>query len=96
MLSRLQEIFAIKDVIINEDVCNARRTTRDDAGNLCDVTVGRFVVDNYIQINFVNDFHVVFLRNTLIKVYNEKCGVGDVVRILRKYIENEYLRSIYK
>lgn len=48
VLSRLQEIFAIKDVIINEDVCNARRTTRDDAGNLCDVTVGRFVVDNYI------------------------------------------------
>lgn len=93
---RLQEIFAIESVNINKDVRDVKRTTRDDTGNLYDVTVGRFVVDNYIQINFVNDFHVGFSRDTLIKAYNEKCEVEDVVRRLRKYIENEWLRRIYK
>lgn len=71
------------------------RTTRDDAGNLCDVTVGRFVVDNYIRINFVNDFHVGFSRDTLIRAYNEKCEIEDVVKRLQKYIENECLKRIY-
>lgn len=95
ILMRLQEIFELEDVDIQQDIAYAKRPTRDEFGNLHDTTIARIVRDNFIRLNFQNDFRVEFSRNSLIQAYKEKCGVEDVVKRLRKYIETEWLKRIY-
>lgn len=95
ILMRLQEIFALEDVDIQQDIIYAKRPTRDELGNLHDTIIARVVRDNFIRLNFQNDFCVEFSRDSLIQAYKEKCGVEDVARRLRKYIETEWLKRIY-
>lgn len=81
---------------MQQDIAYAKRPTRDEFGNLRDTTIARVVRDNFIRLNFQNDFHVEFSRDSLIQAYNEKCGAEDVARRLRKYIESQWLKRIYK
>lgn len=92
---RLQEIFVLEDVDVQQDIVYTKRPTTDEFGNLHNTTITRVVRDNFIRLNFQNDFHVEFSRDSLIQAYEEKCEVEDVVRRLRKYIESEWLKRIY-
>lgn len=96
ILMRLQEIFTLKDVDMQQDIVYAKRPTRDDFGNLHDTTITRVVRDNFIRLHFQNNFHVEFSRDSLMQAYKEKCRAEDVVRRLRKYIENQWLKRIHK
>lgn len=96
VLMRLQEIFAIKDINMVQDVFHAKRPMRDEFGNLHDTTIAKIVGKDTIRLNFNNDFYIKISKDSLIKAYNEKCEIEDVVRRLRKYIESEWLRRIYK
>lgn len=93
---KLHEIFSIKDIEVEKEVEEEHKTMRDEFGKLHNVVVSKFVTANSIQINFFNDFHIKFSRDSWIQAYEEKCEVEDVVRRLRKYIENEWLRRIYR
>lgn len=92
---RLQEIFVLEDVDVQQDIVYAKRPTRDEFGNLHDTTIARAVQDSFIRLNFQNDFRVEFSRDSLIQAYKEKCRAEDVVRRLQKYIESEWLKRIY-
>lgn len=96
ILMRLHEIFLIKDIETQKEVEEAHKTMRDEFGKLHDMVISKLVVGNSIQINFCNDFHIKFSRDSLIQAYEEKCEVENVVRRLQKFIENKWLRRIYK
>lgn len=96
VLIRLQEIFAIKDVNMDQNVFYAKRPMRDEFGNLHDVTIGKIVNEDSIQFNFIDNFHVKFSRDSLKRVYEERCKVEDVVMRLQKYIDEQWLNRIYR
>lgn len=95
VLLRLQEIFSIKDFNMDQNIFYAKRPMQDEFGNLHDTTVARFVNEEYIQFNFIDNFYVKFSRDCLIKAFEEKCEVEEVVRKLRDYIELQWLKRIY-
>lgn len=95
ILQKLYEIFNIKDVEINKETVNAYSYKHDEFGNLQRVTLSKFDVDNYIQLNFKYDFHYCISRKSLIKAFEENCMVDDVVIRLKILIEKEWLKLIY-
>lgn len=93
---KLHKTFLIKDFEIQKEVQEVQKAMRNEFGEFHDVVISKIVTANSVQINFFNDFHIKFSRDSLIQAYEEKCEVEDVVRRLRKYIENEWLRRICK
>lgn len=93
---RLNDIFSLENIERCREDEEVTRTVRDEFGKLHNIIVATVMYKDSIHLNFLNDFHVEFARDSLTKAYQEKCDVEDVVRRLRKYIETEWMKRIYK
>lgn len=96
ILMRLNDIFSLKNIERHQENEEVTKTVRDEFGKLHNIVVGKIVYEDSIRLNFSNDFHVEFSKDSLIQAYEEKCGIEDVTRRLRKYIESQWLKRIYR
>lgn len=94
ILMRLSDIFSLKNIERHQENEELTSIVRDESEKLHNVVVGKVVYEDSIRLNFSNDYHVEFSRDSLVKAYLEKCEVEDVVRRLRKFIETEWLKRI--
>lgn len=96
ILQKLQDIFDINSIEISRNEVNAVARSRNSFGKLSDVIVQKFTIDNIIELTFTKDFKIIFSRKDLMKKFNNDCAPEEVVNDIRKYIEKQYLKQIYR
>lgn len=89
ILCRLNDVFNIKNVEFYKE-------TREVYTGLQASPVLKLEVDNYIKLNFKRKFHYCVSRKILVHAFQENCFVDEVVIKLKRIIENEWLKLIYK
>lgn len=96
IIQKLNDIFNVKNVDFNKETVEAYGYSHDEFDNLQRVLLSKFEVDNYIQLNFEHKFHYCISRKSLVHAFQENCPADEVVIRLKKIIENEWLKLIYK
>ena len=95
IIQKLNDIFNIENIELNKETDGLYGYSHDEYGNLQYGRLFKYDVDNYIQFNFKYDFHYCISREILIKDFEEKCIVDEVVIRLKEIIEKEWLKLIY-
>ena len=96
ILQKLQDIFDINSIEISRDEVSTVVRNRNSFGKLSDVIVQKFTINNIIELIFTKDFKIIFSRKDLMEKYNNDCVPEEVVNDIKKYIEKQYLKQIYR
>lgn len=96
ILQKLNDIFNIENIEINKETQEIYRHSHDEFGNLQRVLLSKFDIDNYIQLNFKHKFHYSISRKSLFYAFQENCPADEVVTRLKRIIEKEWAKLIYK
>lgn len=89
IIQKLNDIFNIKSIEFNKE-------TQKICGGLQNAPLFKIDSDSCIQLNFKHKFHYCISRESLFYAFKENCPADEVVIRLKKIIENEWLKLIYK
>lgn len=96
IIQKLNDIFNIKSIEFNQETVESYGYSHDEFGNLQRVLLSKFDIDNYIQLNFKHKFHYCISRKSLVNAFQENCPADEVVTRLKRIIEKEWAKLIYK
>ena len=91
VLERLNELLKIESINITSEIHDAMKMVRNEHGVLENKIVCRYISDNVIRLNFVNDFHYEFDRKILKEAYGQGYSEDFISRQIKEDIRSEYV-----
>lgn len=91
VLERLNELLKIESINITSEIHDAIKMVRNEHSVLENKIVCRYISDNVIRLNFVNDFHYEFDRKILKEAYGQGYSEDFISHQIKKDIRSEYV-----
>ena len=96
VLELIQKELRVISFSFDKDTTEAKQTQRAEDGHLYEVVVTKFVTDEYIVLNFTNDFHYKFDLNMIVDAYNQKQTPSEFVNRLTIDVCEDFIRNYIK
>lgn len=93
VLEKLNELLKIESINITSEMHDAIKMVRNEHGILENKIVSRYISDDIIRLDFVNDFHYEFNRKILKEAYGQGYSEDFISRQIKEDIRSEYVNA---